>query len=126
MALGAARQHAYEQRGVDVSRDGLPDGLTGRIYVSEQAHHTIQRSAGVLGLGRNAVRLIPCDAGQRLDVAALHAALAEDRRRGVLPIAVVGIAGTTDTGVIDPLDDVAALVDNVIAIGDELTGARFR
>ncbi|MGH3735783.1 MAG: pyridoxal phosphate-dependent decarboxylase family protein [Micromonosporaceae bacterium] len=83
--------------------------MTARIYASEQAHHTIQRSAGVLGLGRGAVRLVPCDAGQRIDVAALGEAMSRDRRDGVVPVAVVGIAGSTDTGAIDPLDDVLEL-----------------
>lgn len=107
VALGAARQWALEQRGVDVSEHGLPSGTRVRVYASEQAHHTIQRSTGVLGMGRAGTRHIRCDPRGRIDVAALRAALVEDRRDGVLPIAVVGIAGTTDTGAIDPLDDVA-------------------
>lgn len=107
VALGAARQSAFERIGVDASQDGLPSGWTGRVYASEQAHHTIHRSTAVLGLGRSATRLIPLDAQQRIDVAALRAAMAEDRRAGIMPIAVVGIAGTTDTGAVDPLSDVA-------------------
>lgn len=107
VALGAARQSAFERLGVDVSQNGLPAGVVGRVYASEQAHHTIQRSTAVLGLGRAGTRLIPIDAEQRIDVAALRAAMAEDQRAGITPIAVVGIAGTTDTGAIDPLSDVA-------------------
>ena len=52
----------------------------------------------MLGLGRAGTRLIACDARQRIDVAALRAAIAEDERAGVVPVAVVGTAGTTDTG----------------------------
>ena len=107
VALGAARQWAFEQRGVDVSQDGLPSGARARIYASEQAHHTIQRATAVLGLGRAGTRRIACDARQRIDVAALRAAIAEDERDGVVPVAVVGTAGTTDTGAIDPLGDLA-------------------
>lgn len=107
IALGAARQWAYEQRGIDVSQDGLPAHLPGRVYASEQAHHTIQRSTAVLGLGRAATRHIPCDDRQRIDVPALRAAMAEDRRDGMVPVAVVGVAGTTDTGAIDPLQELA-------------------
>jgi aromatic-L-amino-acid decarboxylase len=107
VALGAARQWAFEQRGLDVSQDGLPSGVRARVYASEQAHHTIQRSTGVLGMGRAGTRHVPCDNRQRIDVAALRVAMAEDRRDGVVPVAVVGIAGTTDTGAIDPLDDLA-------------------
>ena len=112
IALGAARQWAFEQRGVDVSQDGLPAGVTARVYASQQAHHTIQRSTAVLGLGRAGTRHIPCDARQRIDVAALRAAMAQDQRAGVVPMAVVGVAGTTDTGAIDPLDELAEIARN--------------
>jgi aromatic-L-amino-acid/L-tryptophan decarboxylase len=109
VALGAARQWAFEQRGVDVSEHGFPAGVLGRVYASEQAHHTIQRSTGVLGMGRAGTRHVACDAQGHIDVAALREALAEDQRNGVVPVAVVGIAGTTDTGAIDPLDDLAEI-----------------
>src|SRR5204862_1418687 len=78
VALGAARQWAFERRGLDVSQDGLPPGARARVYASEQAHHTIQRATAVLGLGRAGTRHIACDARQRMDVAALRAAIAED------------------------------------------------
>jgi len=107
VALGAARQQAFERRGVDVSQDGLPGGARARVYASEQAHHTIQRATAVLGLGRAGTRHIRCDARGRIDVAALRAAMAQDKRDGVVPVAVVGTAGTTDTGAIDPLSDLA-------------------
>jgi aromatic-L-amino-acid/L-tryptophan decarboxylase len=113
VALGAARQWAFEQRGWDVSQDGLPGGVSARVYASEQAHHTIQRSTAVLGMGRAGTRHIACDSRQRIDIEALRAALAEDQRQGVVPVAVVGIAGTTDTGAIDPLDDLAAIAGEV-------------
>ena len=109
VALGAARQWAFERRGMDVSAEGLPPGTRARVYASEQAHNTIQRATAVLGLGRAGTRRIACDARQRLDVAALRAAIAEDERDGVVPVAVVGTAGTTDTGAIDPLGDLAEI-----------------
>ena len=107
VALGAARQWAFERRGLDVSAEGLPSGTRARVYASEQAHNTIQRATAVLGLGRAGTQRIACDARQRIDVAALRAAIAADERDGVVPMAVVGTAGTTDTGAIDPLGDLA-------------------
>ena len=68
VALGAARQHD-EQAGDDASNLGL-DGRRLAIYTSSQAHHTIQRSAGVLGIGRASVRSIPVDANRRMDLGA--------------------------------------------------------
>ena len=109
VALGAARQWAFERRGLDVSADGLPPAVRSRVYASEQAHNTIQRATAVLGLGRAGTRRIACDARQRIDVAALRAAIAEDERDGVVPVAVVGTAGTTDTGAIDQLGDLAEI-----------------
>ncbi len=106
VALGAARQSAYEKLGVDVSADGLPEGANGRIYASGRAHRTIHRSAAVLGLGRNGVTEIAVDASSRIDVRALEATLREDARQGIVPIATVAIAGSTDTGCVDPIADV--------------------
>lgn len=113
VALGAARQWAYEQIGIDPARDGVMTGTEAgtvprpTIYSSEQVHHTINRSAGVLGLGRSAMRIVPVTSDRTLDVDALRAQLAADVADGCLPVAIVGIAGTTDTGVIDPLDEIA-------------------
>ncbi|MDA8297524.1 MAG: aminotransferase class V-fold PLP-dependent enzyme [Actinomycetota bacterium] len=102
VALGAARQWAYEQHGVDPAADGL-GGRVGAIYTSTEAHHTVQRAAAVLGIGRRNVRVLPADQAQRLDIATLNRALAADRRAGIIPVAVVATAGTTNTGAIDPL-----------------------
>jgi aromatic-L-amino-acid decarboxylase len=107
LALGAARQWAFEQRGQDPARDGVPGRVA--IYATSEAHHTIQRSAGVLGLGRRAVRSIACDAAGRMRPDALHEAIARDLREGVLPLAVVANAGTTNTGAIDRLADLGAI-----------------
>jgi aromatic-L-amino-acid/L-tryptophan decarboxylase len=106
LALGAARQAALERHGIDASEDGLPPDFRGRIYASPRAHRTIHRAAGVLGLGRSAVTEISTDETDRIDLDALVAALTDDAARGITPVAVVAIAGTTDTGSIDPIGDV--------------------
>lgn len=102
VALGAARQWAFEQRGRDVARDGL-DATPLAIYASAEVHHTIQRAAGVLGIGRSRVRLVPVDDELRMRPDALGELIEADVADGVLPVAVVGTAGTTNTGSIDPL-----------------------
>jgi aromatic-L-amino-acid decarboxylase len=109
LALGAARQWTFEQRGHDVSEDGLPPGVVARVYGSTEAHRTLHRACGVLGLGRRGLREIPTDSRQRVDARALEAAVREDVRAGVVPLAVVGIAGTTNTGAVDPLDDLLGI-----------------
>jgi aromatic-L-amino-acid decarboxylase len=108
LALGAARQAAFERMGVDVAQDGVPFTTRGRIYASARAHRTIHRAAAVLGLGRNGVREIATDPDGRIDVAALEAALQEDAAEGIVPIATVAVAGNTDLGAVDPIADVVA------------------
>jgi aromatic-L-amino-acid/L-tryptophan decarboxylase len=101
LALGAARQSAFERVGRDPAAQGIDRRVA--LYASSEAHHTIQRSAGVLGIGRRAVRSIACDARGRMSVELLRRAIAADERAGILPIAIVANVGTTNTGAIDPL-----------------------
>lgn len=108
LALGAARQRAYERLGHDAARDGVAGLPRGRIYGSAEMHHCMLKSAGVLGLGRSAVALVPVDDRDRVDVAALRREVERDVADGVAPIAVVAVAGTTNTGAVD---DIAALAD---------------
>jgi aromatic-L-amino-acid/L-tryptophan decarboxylase len=108
LALGAARQWALEQAGVDPAADGLSSTPVA-LYASAEAHHTVQRAAGVLGLGRRSVRRIATDDRQRLDLARLAQALVDDVAAGILPVAVIATAGTTNTGAIDPLRAVGEL-----------------
>jgi aromatic-L-amino-acid decarboxylase len=108
VALGAARQWAFEQRGRDVAAEGL-DPTPMAVYASAEVHHTVQRSAAVLGIGRARVRLIDTDDHQRMRPDALRAALEADRTAGVVPVAVVATTGTTNTGAIDPLREIGEL-----------------
>jgi aromatic-L-amino-acid decarboxylase len=107
LALGAARQSAFERVGRDPAADGVDQRVA--LYASSEAHHTIQRSAGVLGLGRRAVRPIACDARGRMQLESLRRALAEDERAGILPVAIVANVGTTNTGAIDPLQAIGEI-----------------
>lgn len=102
VALGAARQHAFEARGIDPADHGF-DGTRSVVYASSEAHHTIQRSMAVLGMGRQNMRLVPVDERQHMVPDALAAAIDADLEAGLIPIAVVANAGTTNTGAIDPL-----------------------
>jgi len=77
-------------------------------YASTEAHFSIAKSANILGLGgADGLRKVPVDRQSRLDVAALRRMVAEDRATGLDPFCVVGIAGVTSNGVIDPLDAIA-------------------
>jgi len=81
----------------------------GVIYCSTEAHMSIAKAAALLGLGYDAVRLIPVDKEFRMGVRDLRQAIRADLEAGRIPIAVVGSAGTTATGSIDPLDEIVAV-----------------
>ena len=79
------------------------------IYASEQCHYSIDKSADILGLGREGLRKIPTDERFHIRIDGLKDAIARDRDAGRLPCCIVGVAGTTSTGVIDPLEELAAI-----------------
>jgi glutamate/tyrosine decarboxylase-like PLP-dependent enzyme len=79
------------------------------LYGSAETHTWIQKAADLFGFGTDAIRWIPADAQQRMDVAALRSAIEADRRAGLQPFLVVGTAGSVSTGAIDPLDEIAAV-----------------
>ena len=81
----------------------------GVLYTSDQAHHSVLKSAKLAGIMPDRVRVVPSDARYRLDVAALAARIAVDRGAGLQPFAVASTAGTTNTGAVDPLDEIADL-----------------
>jgi glutamate/tyrosine decarboxylase-like PLP-dependent enzyme len=77
------------------------------LYASREIHSSIQKSLELLGLGSDAIRLIPVNEAFQIDLEALKAAIAKDRAEGHQPFCVVGAAGTTNTGAIDDLNALA-------------------
>ncbi|WP_225801948.1 aspartate aminotransferase family protein [Streptomyces sp. NK15101] len=80
-----------------------------RIFSSECSHFSVQKSAQLLGLGRDAVVSVPVDRNKRMQSVVLAAELEACRAEGLIPMAIVATAGTTDFGSIDPLPEIAAL-----------------
>ena len=85
----------------------MSDDLVG--YVSDQAHSSLARAARVLGFQPRQLRVLPTDAGFRMVPRILAAAMDADERAGRRPLFVAATAGTTSTGSIDPLGDIAQL-----------------
>ena len=81
----------------------------GVIYCSMEAHMSIPKAAALLGLGHDGVRLIAVDHAFRMRTAELRHAIIADLGAGRIPVAVVASAGTTATGSIDPLPEIAEL-----------------
>lgn len=107
IGLGGARQAAFEAAGRDPAAEGIDRPVA--VYASAECHRTIQRACGVLGIGRRAVRMIPCDVGGRMRADELERIVDEDIAGGILPMAIVANAGTTNTGAIDPLLAIGAI-----------------
>ncbi|MFD5710794.1 lysine decarboxylase DesA [Streptomyces pharetrae] len=80
-----------------------------RIFASEVSHFSVKKSAKLLGLGQDAVVSIPVDHEKRMQTVALAHELERCAKDGLVPMAVVATAGTTDFGSIDPLPEVAEL-----------------
>jgi glutamate/tyrosine decarboxylase-like PLP-dependent enzyme len=76
------------------------------IYLTEEAHHGFNKIAHMVGLGRRSLRVIGTDSGLKMNVEELRTCVAADRLKGRLPFMVIGNAGTTAAGVIDPLQEI--------------------
>ena len=79
------------------------------VYLTEQAHHCVTKGLRIAGVGECVVRRIPIDERYRMIPEELDRAIREDKRAGRIPWFVVGTAGTTDTGAVDPLEEIAAI-----------------
>jgi glutamate/tyrosine decarboxylase-like PLP-dependent enzyme len=80
-----------------------------RVYASSETHTWIHKAADLFGLGTDAIRWIPVDGQQRMDVAALERQIVADRTADYVPLLVAGAAGTVGTGAVDPLVEIAAI-----------------
>jgi aromatic-L-amino-acid decarboxylase len=76
---------------------------TPSIYLTAEAHNGYNKIAHMTGLGRRALRIVSTDSDLKMNLGELQRCVAEDRNNGFLPFMVIGTAGTTATGVIDPL-----------------------
>ncbi len=77
------------------------------VYHTKEAHHGYNKIAHMTGLGRRALRTVAVDGHLKMDTAQLERQIAEDRGNGFAPFMVIGTAGTTAAGVIDPLPEIA-------------------
>lgn len=112
VALATALQATADY---DVAREGLQSELRpGRftLYVADhEGHSSIVRAARVLGLGEDAVRLVPSDDDYRMDVTELVSMLDDDADHGLVPFCVVAQAGSINVGTIDPIDELATVCE---------------
>ena len=107
IGLAVAR---HVKAGFDVGRRGLVAAeRPPALYASSQTHSSVKRAVELLGLGRESLRLLPVGADHRLDLGALRAAVAADRRAGFQPLCAIGNAGTVNAGATDDLEGLAEI-----------------
>ena len=110
MGLLLARDRAAARCGLSIARDGISGAAARfRIVCSSTSHFSVRKSARILGLGDRAVVEVPADHDGALRAEAVEAAMSELVAAGLMPIALVATAGTTDLGAIDPIAPLAAV-----------------
>jgi aromatic-L-amino-acid decarboxylase len=109
MALTVARDiHLTALRGLDAPpRASALEGV--RVYASDQAHFSIARGLDVLGFPASTLRIVPSDERYRLRAEPVAAAIAADRSSGLTPLCIAAVAGTTNTGSVDAVPELADL-----------------
>ncbi len=109
MALTVARDHRLGERAREDGIQAAEHPLT--AYTSDQAHNSVDKAIGILGLGLKHLRHIPTDDDFRIRLEPLIAAIEKDKTEGRTPFCVIATAGTVTSGAIDPLDELADLCE---------------
>ena len=107
IALKCARDRAGDYRVGNRGVRALGQELT--VYTSEQCHFSVEKSLDILGHGRESLRKVKTDVRFHIRLDDLRAAIKADVDAGRRPACIVGVAGTTSTGVIDPLPELAEI-----------------
>jgi aromatic-L-amino-acid/L-tryptophan decarboxylase len=82
------------------------------IYLTGQVHHCVHKAIRIGGMAEAIVRFVPMDSRYRMSAKALKEQVEQDKANGLNPFLVVASAGTTDTGAMDPLNDIADICEN--------------
>jgi len=105
--------------GLKLARDAVSGdraqntGVSGRfvVYGSEERHVSVDKAVDAIGFGRQGYRALPTDDDFAVRLDALEEAIATDRSVGITPVAIVGMAGTTNTGALDDLQALRRIAD---------------
>ncbi len=114
-ALWVARNQYFRPTGdfAGLVQEGLPAALAHRqldgiaVVVSERGHYSLGKAVDVLGIGRKNIVSVKTDKDSKIDISALRETCADLAARNIGVMCIVGIGGATETGVVDPLDEMA-------------------
>ena len=118
-ALWVARNNLLKPDGDfrGIAKSGLFKALTHygykglAILVSDRGHYSLKKSADILGIGEESVIAIPTDEFNKIDCDKLRKKCQELKDQNIRVLSIVGVAGTTETGNVDPLDDIANIAE---------------
>lgn len=112
-AIYAALQEATDHEAATRGLRSLDDGGRFTLYTSaHEAHSSVEHVAGMVGVGTESIRYVPCDDGYRMDPAALAEYIEADAEAGDVPFCVVAQAGSINVGAVDPLREIARVCDD--------------
>jgi aromatic-L-amino-acid/L-tryptophan decarboxylase len=106
IGLKLARDWASQDR---AQHDGL--GERWAVYFSEERHVSVDKAVDCVGAGRSAMRPLATDNNFRVRIDALEAAISDDKKKGIRPMSIVGIFGTTNTGAVDDIGALRRIAD---------------
>ena len=106
VARNAMAKYDLRQDGVNASESRMV------LYASQEIHSSVQKAVEILGLGTSSLRLVPVDENFKMDIPALKGAISLDKNYGYEPFCVVGAAGTTNTGAVDDLNQLADICEH--------------
>ncbi len=120
-ALWTARNQLLKPDGKfkGLNCEGLPAALRHygfhdlAILTSERGHYSLAKAADLLGIGRGNIIAIPADENNKVDIELMRAKACELDAQNIRVMAIVGVAGTTETGNVDPLAELASLAKNL-------------
>jgi aromatic-L-amino-acid decarboxylase len=104
VALLTAREKAT---GYQINAKGFTDQL--KVYISQEAHSSIEKGVKIAGIGRENIRTIPVDDNFAMLPEELEHCLSEDKAQGEIPACVVATVGTTSSSAIDPLGPIGRI-----------------
>lgn len=81
------------------------------VYLSDQTHHSLQKALRIAGLGEAQLRYLPVDETFRIDSSTLEPAIEADREKGLIPFFINASLGTTNTGTIDPIEEMSVVAE---------------
>ncbi|MEP3390171.1 MAG: aminotransferase class I/II-fold pyridoxal phosphate-dependent enzyme [Reichenbachiella sp.] len=96
---------------IDVANEGMQQAPKMTVYASEQGHSSIDKGMDMLGLGKKYLRKIAVDENFQVSVEQMEQQIVDDKKAGMLPIGIVGMAGTTNSGAVDDLNALADLAE---------------